>query len=99
MKQSDLKYFYQISDVFLLPTKYEIFGMVLLEALYFHVPVVTTNNGGSDFLIEDDNYKLAFNVEEWYLSIKKIFDGGYFPFKKDYSWDDIVDKFIEIYQK
>lgn len=53
MQQEELSNIYKISDIFLLPTEYEIFGMVLLEAMYFGLPVITTYNGGSSTIIEN----------------------------------------------
>jgi glycosyltransferase involved in cell wall biosynthesis len=48
-----LKYIYPLAKAFLLPSVLEIFGMVLLEAMYFGAPVVCSRNGGSLTLIED----------------------------------------------
>lgn len=47
MEQKFLSGIYQMSDFFVLPTEYEIFGMVLLEAMYYKTVVLTTQNGGS----------------------------------------------------
>ena len=41
------------ANFFLLPTRYEIFGMVLLEAMYFGLPALSSRNGGSSVLIRD----------------------------------------------
>lgn len=46
-----MKGVYQQADFFLLPTEYEIFGMVLLEAMFFRRVVLTTPNGGADMLL------------------------------------------------
>lgn len=75
MKQELLPAIYSISDVFLLPTRYEIFGMVLLEAMYFNTPVITTHNGGSDMLIEHNKSGIIeheFNLESWRNSVIKL---------------------------
>ena len=53
MEQKYLSGVYRLADFFLLPTEYEIFGMVLLEAMYYKTVVLTTNNGGSSTLIEN----------------------------------------------
>lgn len=49
--QYQMKGVYQQADFFLLPTEYEIFGMVLLEAMFFRRVVLTTPNGGADMLL------------------------------------------------
>lgn len=52
--QKNLKSWYPLFDLFVLPsTKKESFGTVLLEAMYFHVPVIATNLGGLPEIIED----------------------------------------------
>ncbi len=56
LPQNELKQIYSVCDVFLLPTKFEIFGMVLLEAMAFGIPVVSSHNGGSSTLIINDDY-------------------------------------------
>ena len=53
VEQKDLPEVYGKADLFLLPTRYDIFGMVLLEAMHFGKAVLTTDNGGSDMLIRD----------------------------------------------
>ena len=54
MEQKYLSLLYKMADFFVLPTEYEIFGMVLLEAMYYKTVVLTTNNGGSDMMIENN---------------------------------------------
>ncbi|MFR1316080.1 MAG: glycosyltransferase family 4 protein, partial [Clostridium perfringens] len=49
-----LKFVYKEADIFVLPSKLEIFGMVLLEAMYFGVPTITSVNGGSSTLIKNN---------------------------------------------
>lgn len=54
LKQEQLPAIYEASDLFLLASDYEIYGMVLLEAMYFGLPVVSTYNAGAEVLIEDE---------------------------------------------
>lgn len=42
--QSQVHELYDRANLFVLPTRYEIFGMVLLEAMYFGLPVLTSLN-------------------------------------------------------
>ncbi|GHU75075.1 hypothetical protein AGMMS49992_18300 [Clostridia bacterium] len=54
VKQEHLAKYYKRAKFFLLPTIYEIFGMVILEAMYFGCVVVSSINGGSQMLINDN---------------------------------------------
>lgn len=70
-----LRYIYPLASAFLLPSKQEIFGMVLLEALYFGAPVVSSRNGGSMTLIDGRNTGVMieqFNVKEWCEAVLKL---------------------------
>ena len=48
----ELAKYYATSDLFIFPSRWEVFGMVLLEALACGVPVVTTPVGGATMLAE-----------------------------------------------
>lgn len=112
MEQKYLAGVYGLADFFLLPTEYEIFGMVLLEAMYYHSVVLTTLNGGSSTLI--DNNKNGFiltlnNAKEWADCIEKISsdknamlnicDMASRKIQEGFTWDKLADQFIEHYNK
>lgn len=50
--QKQLKSIYKAADVFLLPSKYEIYGMALMEAMYFGIPVIASLTAGPEEIIE-----------------------------------------------
>jgi glycosyltransferase involved in cell wall biosynthesis len=52
---ADLPTFYAAADLFVLPTLYEAFGLVYVDALSFGLPVVTTENGGALDIISAQN--------------------------------------------
>ena len=108
-EQKYLQYAYKNADIFLLPTRYEIFGMVLLEAMYFGTPAITTKNGGSQMLIENgiDGYIIdAFNKSLWCDKIieasqisAKISQNAHKKITEKFTWDVLSDKFISTYEK
>ena len=53
LEQKYLSAIYKEADYFILPTEYEIFGMVLLEAMNYETVCVTNTNGGSSMLIKN----------------------------------------------
>lgn len=105
IKQENIKDLYSKCDFFLLPTSYDIFGMVLLEAMYFGLSVVTTLNGGSSMLIK--NYVNGFiedmNVNNWIKVINtekvaKIGNNARQIIRDQFTWDVLSEKFINIYK-
>lgn len=111
MKQEELPNIYNLCDCFLLPTQYEIFGMVILESMYFGLPVITTLNGGSSTLIQNkvngyicdlnninewrDNIINLFNSESEY---EKISSNCKNTISEKYLWNNLVEKFINRYK-
>jgi len=68
----------QVANCFVLPTRYEAFGVVLIEAMATGLPVIATRSGGPDtivnqengVLIEKDNVtELAAAMQEMMLNI------------------------------
>jgi glycosyltransferase involved in cell wall biosynthesis len=48
-----LSRFYAAADIFVLPSRYESFGIVVAEAMGFGVPIIATRVGGLPELVED----------------------------------------------
>ena len=111
LEQKYMPAIYQASDAFLLPTRYEIFGMVLLEAMYYGVPVFTTYNGGSSTLINNENGIIIENTDcnEWSEKIVKVLsdkkecdaigEKAHRTVEKNYTWDALANKFLSVYEK
>lgn len=108
VEQKYLAYAYRHTDVFLLPTVYEIFGMVLLEAMYFKKPVITTQNGGSEMLIENGKDGIVipqFEAARWCDAVlKAVGDSCMGPaagkkIRERFTWDKLVDNFLQVYEK
>lgn len=107
MKQEELSNIYKISDIFLLPTEYEIFGMVLLEAMYFGLPVITTYNGGSSTIIENgkNGFIEDININKWKdIILKNLYNkvvsvNAKKTIEDNYIWNKLSQKLIEAYKK
>jgi len=50
----DLPKFYSSLDVFVLPSRRETFGVVVIEALAAGIPVITNSCGGPEYIINED---------------------------------------------
>lgn len=112
IKQEDISCYYRVADIFILPSNYEVFGMVLLESMYFGLPVVTSFNGGSIELIKNgyNGYIVNnFNVDEWVNIItniltndtikKEIGKAAQRTILENFLWDKIVDNIINEIKK
>ena len=109
MENPQLKYIYPLSKAFLLPSKLEIFGMVLLEAMYLGAPVVTSRNGGSLTLMgNSDQYGQIvekFDVDQWADAILRYLNDDDYALrvrndamkliKQDYNWDTTAKRMLD----
>ena len=112
IEQKYLSGIYKCADIFLLPTEYEIFGMVLLEAMYYKNIVITTDNGGSSTLIEngingyvcdtDDAQRWAELILTLSLDkekMEKVKENASSTVARKYTWDGLAEKFETVYMK
>ncbi len=60
------KRFFDSIDIFILPSKHETFGIVLLEAMLYSTPIITSNSWGPDEIIIDgvDGLKVSRDNDE-----------------------------------
>lgn len=109
--QKELAEYYKQADLFIFTSNYEIFGMVLLEAMYFGVPVISSVNGGSTTLIHNgyNGYILErFDEKKWVeciLSVmkdkeewKSLSMHAKETIRLHYTWDALADKFLDAYE-
>lgn len=110
VSQDNIKFIYKKAFMFLLPTSYEIFGMVLLESMYFGVPIITTYNGGSSTIIEDNKngFILPLDSNKWANKMEEIINNEEKREKiisnenqtiKKFTWDSLANKFIDAYKE
>ena len=103
--------YYRAASVFVLPSRYEPFGLTTLEAMASGTAPIVSSVAGSKEIIVDglngfivdthDRKKLA----EYILKLlqdkklnKKISDNAAFTIKEHYSWNIIIEKFIVLYK-
>ena len=110
-QQNELPLIYKGADLFLLASDYEIYGMVILEALYWGTPVLATETGGSVSIIKDGEYGFlinSFDEKEWTDKIVDILNDGDSISKmknnlREYivnnlTWDATSSQFIKLYK-
>ncbi len=112
LEQKYMDRIYKKSDIFVLPTLYDIYGMVLLEAMHFGQAVVTTENGGSSMMIHNgiNGYVIKdFVVVDWAVTIEKLFNdrellasiksNASMTINNSFTWQVLTDDFINVYSE
>ena len=99
--QSQVHELYDRANLFVLPTRYEIFGMVLLEAMYFGLPVLTSLNGG--FVQRGFDAKAyARVIAELAADPQRqetVGKAAHETVERDFLWDRIAARMLAEYRK
>lgn len=100
---------YSATDVFILPSKYEPFGMVALEAMASGKPVIVSDKVGMNYIIEDgkngfivkygNQKQLAERIDYLIRNHKESKEMGKLAKKtaKNNNWTKIAMKYIEFF--
>lgn len=110
LKQEDLPSLYQSADLFLLASDYEIYGMVILESMYFNLPVISTQTAGSEILIQNNIDGVILNNKQeeiWLKTIQDLFNtpnkikimgkNASNKIKNKFVWDKSCEQFLQLY--
>jgi D-inositol-3-phosphate glycosyltransferase len=108
--QTDLPYYYSAAQVVVMPSQYESFGMVALEAMACGVPVVASGVGGLLYLVRDgqtgfhvpdsDPQALADQLQKL-LSDKCLrheLGRHGAMLARGYSWERITEQMLTLYE-
>lgn len=105
----DLSRAYASADVFVFPSAFESFGLVLLEALASGIPVVSSNVGGAPHVINQGRSGFLFNVNDIdgmvagvqrILSVPATLPAMRISARQDaelHSWSHIMDELVHNY--
>ena len=112
LDNAQTKFVYEKADIFLLPSIQEIFGMVLLEAMYFGLPVVSSHSAGADTLIQNNSNGIIveeFDSNKWADRIISLLDNKQIRDKlgkaahntivTEYMWKNIAEKMKECFEQ
>ena len=103
-----LKKLYQSSDIFILTSHQESFGIVLIEAMASGLPVVASDIIGVRNVVEDSGLLVKPTSENFASAIIKLIEDDGLRRNlirkgkekvKDYDWDEIIEGVIEAYKK
>jgi len=107
--QDTLPYYYSAAEVVVMPSHYESFGMVALEAMACGTPVIASQVGGLAFLVQDEvtGYHVPDEDDEALCgkltallgnaSLRRTLGQNAAEYAQSYSWEKIAPQIIEIY--
>jgi D-inositol-3-phosphate glycosyltransferase len=107
--QDLLPYFYSAAEALVVPSRYESFGMVALEAMACGTLVIASEVGGLRYTIEDGKTGFLFPEGDWRAlgqKIARILENPAFKEKfssaaiaraRAYAWDSITDQVLTFY--
>jgi UDP-glucose:(heptosyl)LPS alpha-1,3-glucosyltransferase len=108
--RTDMPAIYSAADAFVLPTAYETFSLVCMEAMACSTPVFATPVGGiEDYLVDGVNgYQIAMNGEDIASKVAAVFadpdllatlrDGAHTT-ALNYGWDYVGSRYIELLEQ
>lgn len=112
LSDEELNKAFKVSDVLVVPSLYEPFGMVALEGMINKLPVIVSDTGGLAEIIEDGVNGLKVppnNSEELSKKLiallsdenlkRRISEFGFKTAKEKYSWVKIAHETIDVYRK
>lgn len=112
VSDEELRKLYKIADAVCIPSLYEPFGIVALEAMAAKVPIVTSDTGGLRDFVEHmatgittyvgDSGSLAWGLLEALRNpqlAEKLKRDAYQKVKHIYNWRVIAERTVEVYKK
>lgn len=109
--QDTLPYYYSASEAVVMPSHYESFGMVALEAMACGTPVVASHVGGLAFLVQDGVTGFTVPVDEPRAladclkeliknpDLRQKMGERAAEFAQEYGWDTIAAQIVEVYEE
>ncbi|NIP36006.1 MAG: glycosyltransferase [Thermoplasmata archaeon] len=110
LSEEDKTAAYCDADVFVLPSEWEAFGIVLLESMACRTPCICADRGGAPEVLEDGvtGYVAPYgDVEAWTSRIKEMLDddagrrrmgeAGRQRVRERFVWPAIVDQIEQVY--
>ena len=95
----------------MMPSHYESFGMVALEAMACGTPVIASEVGGLAYLVRDGETGFTIPAEEpdtlceklsWLLNDSTLhakMSGQAAEYAQDYAWEKIAKQIVEVYEE
>tara|TARA_B100000963_G_scaffold126983_1_gene110818 strand:- start:3362 stop:4513 length:1152 start_codon:yes stop_codon:yes gene_type:complete len=100
IKHSELVSFYNQLDLFILPSKYEAFGCVYLEALACGIPFIGVKNQGIEDIIKENNKEKQLINEGSFIELARLIDYYYnnkisFSLDENFKIENTIEKMLK----
>lgn len=107
MDKTELANYYKAADLFVLPTREDIWGLVINEAMSYGLPVLTTENCVSGVEMIKNNGKICAVESDWsmeimnFLNNNNLYDMGRrsIEISKEYSIENMAQRHFDIFCK
>ena len=109
--QDTLPYYYSAAEVVVMPSHYESFGMVALEAMACGTPVIASQVGGLAFLVQDGvtGYHVPDEDDEALCgkltallgdaSLRRTLGQNAAEYAQEYAWEKIATQIMGVYNE
>jgi D-inositol-3-phosphate glycosyltransferase len=109
--QDRLPYYYSAAELLVMPSHYESFGMVALEAMACGTPVIASEVGGLAYLVRDGETGFTVPDQEpellsekitWLLNDRELhrtMSQRAVEYAQDYAWEKIARQIVDVYQE
>ncbi len=107
--QDTLPYYYSAAEVLVMPSRYESFGMVALEAMACGTPVIASQVGGLAYLVQDGltGYHVPEGDDEALCekltallgdaSLRRSLGRNAAEYARNYAWEKIATRIMAVY--
>jgi D-inositol-3-phosphate glycosyltransferase len=107
--QDKLPYYYSAAELVVMPSHYESFGMVALEAMACGTPVIASEVGGLAYLVKDGETGFTIPDQEPDMLCEKIswllndhdlhasMSRRAVEYAQDYAWEKIARQIVDVY--
>src|SRR5215208_2034943 len=107
--QDKLPYYSSAAELLVMPSHYESFGMVALEAMACGTPVIASEVGGLAYLVRDGETGFTIPDQEpealcekisWLLNDSQLhatMSRGAVEYAQDYAWEKIAKQIVNVY--
>jgi len=109
--QDRLPYYYSAAELLVMPSHYESFGMVALEAMACGTPVIASEVGGLAYLVRDGETGFTVPDQEpellsekitWLLDdheLHRTMSERAVEYAQDYAWEKIACQIVDVYKE